>query len=102
MFLCYDVSVCAFVVHLGTRLWILLHFGSGFRDGGVPATGLIVVFVLSGYGPGNAQAALFGCCTWLPCEGGSAGKYVACGLPFGALVPWVGHMLGWVSLGRWT
>ena len=51
-------------------LGTLLHCGSGFRVGSVPATRLAVVFALSGYGPGNAWAVLFGYCAWLPCEGG--------------------------------
>ena len=62
--------MCGFAVHLGTQLWTLLRFESGFRVGNVPATRLDVVSAFSGYGPGHVWARLFGYCTWLPCEGG--------------------------------
>ena len=38
----------------------------------MPATRLIVVSALSGYGPGDAWAVLFGYCAWLPCERGQS------------------------------
>ena len=40
--------MCGFAVHLGTQLWTLLRFESGFRVGNVPATRLIVVSAFYG------------------------------------------------------
>ena len=55
---------------LGNTALDLAAFEFGFRGGSVPATKLIVVSALSGYGPGGARAVLLGAVFGWPCGRG--------------------------------